>query len=306
MRYQFMKDHSEQFSITMMCRVLQVSSSGYYAWRGRSPGKRALENEVLDAAVRAMFKENDETYGSPRICRELRGLGNTCGKNRIARLMQAAGLKARSPRRFMVTTDSGHGLPIAENLLNRQFEVAAPNRAWVSDITYVWTAQGWLYLTMVMDLFSRRIIGWALSHSLHAEHVVRALRMGIASRAGEDLQGLLFHSDRGSQYASDELRQVLCDNGIAQSMSRRANCWDNAPAESFFSTLKVERIHRRHYLTTEQARVDIFQYIEVFYNRKRSHSTLGYMSPLEYERRYHYKQSDNELNNQQQQLPNAA
>ena len=286
MRYQFIDDHSGQFSITMMCRVLQVSPSGYYAWRGHVPGKRAAQNELLDVAVRALFQESDETYGSPRICRDLRLLGNTCGLNRIARLMQKAGLKARHPRRFVVTTDSEHDLPMAANILNRQFEVIAPNLVWVSDITYVWTAQGWLYLTTVMDLFSRRIIGWALSNSLHAEHVVKALEMGLSSRAGEDLQGLLFHSDRGSQYASEEFRQVLSINGITQSMSRRANCWDNAPAESFFSTLKVERIHRRRYLTKEQARVDIFHYIEVFYNRQRSHSKLGYVSPLQYERRH--------------------
>lgn len=308
MRYQFMDNHSEQFSIeqfsiTMMCRVLQVSPSGYYAWRGRVPGPRAAQNELLDVAVRSLFKESGETYGSPRICRDLRLLGNSCGVNRIARLMQAAGLKARTPRRFTVTTDSQHDLPIAENILNRQFEVAAPNLVWVSDITYVPTAQGWLYLTTVMDLFSRRIIGWALSHSLHAEHVVKALEMGLSRRSGEDLNGLLFHSDRGSQYASEEFRQVLSKNGLTQSMSRRGNCWDNAPAESFFSTLKVERIYQRHYLTKEQARVDIFHYIEVFYNRKRSHSKLGYVSPLEYERRHRLEK---EQDNQQQHLLNAA
>lgn len=303
MRYQFMDDHSAQFSISLMCRVLQVSPSGYYAWRGRVPGRRAAQNELLDVAVRAIFKESGETYGSPRICRDLRLLGNSCGVNRIARLMHQAGLKARNPRRFMVTTDSEHDLPIAGNILNRQFEVAAPNLVWVSDITYVPTVQGWLYLTTVMDLFSRRIIGWALSNSLHAEHVVKALEMGLNRRAGENLQGLLFHSDRGSQYASDEFRQVLSNNSITQSMSRRGNCWDNAPAESFFSTLKVERIHRRRYLTVEQARVDIFHYIEVFYNRKRSHSMLGYMSPLEFERRHQIKK---EQKDQQQQMLNAA
>jgi transposase InsO family protein len=297
MRYQFIDDHSEQFSITMMCRVLEVSPSGYYAWRGRVPGTRSVENELLDVAVRTLFKESGETYGSPRICRDLRLLGKSYGLNRVARLMRAVGLKARHPRRFTVTTDSDHDLPIAENILNRGFAVAAPNRVWVSDITYVPTAQGWLYLTTVLDLYSRRIIGWALSNSLHAEHVVKALKMSLRSRSGEDLQGLLFHSDRGSQYASDEFRQVLFANGITQSMSRRGNCWDNAPAESFFSTLKVERIHRRHYLTREQARVDIFHYIEVFYNRKRSHSKLGYIAPLEYERR-HQRQKEQDIQEQ--------
>lgn len=303
MRYQFMDDHSDQFSITMMGRVLQVSPSGYYAWRGRVPGKRAVENELLDVAVRTIFKQSGDTYGSPRICRDLRLLGNPCGVNRIARLMQAAGLKARHPRRFRVTTDSEHDLPIAANILNRQFAVAAPNLVWVSAITSVPTAQGWLYLTTVMDLYSRRIIGWALSDSLHAEHVGKALEMSLSSRSGEDLQGLLFHSDRGSQYASEEFRQVLSRNGITQSMSRGGNCWDNAPAESFFSTLKVERIYRRRYLTKEQARVDVFHYIEVFYNRKRSHSKLGYVSPLEYERQHRLEKKP-EI--QQQHLLNAA
>jgi putative transposase len=303
MRYQFIDDHSEQFTITMMCRVLQVSPSGYYAWRGRVPGQRAAENELLDVAVRTLFKASRETYGSPRICRKLRLQGKTCGVNRIARLMQAAGLKARHPRRFKVTTDSEHDLPIAANILNREFEVAAPNLVWVSDITYVPTGQGWLYLTMIMDLFSRQIIGWALSHSLHAEHVVKALKMALACRSGEDLSGLLFHSDRGSQYASEEFRKVLSNNDITQSMSRRANCWDNAPAESFFSTLKVERIYQRHYLTKEQARVDIFHYIEGFYNRQRIHSKLGYTSPLEYERQYRLEKDQDD---QQQKMPNAA
>lgn len=294
-----MKNYAEQFPIQRMCRVLVVSSSGYYSWRGRLPGKRAVANELLEVEVREIFKKSRETYGSPRICRELRAEGSHCGENRIAMLMRKAGIQGRPPRRFVVTTDSNHNLPVAANLLNRQFEVAAPNRVWSSDITYIRTAQGWLYLAVVIDLFSRRIVGWALNSSLHTEIVANALKMGLTSRRGEDLQGLLFHSDRGSQYASEEFRQLATNHGITLSMSRRGNCWDNAPSESFFSTLKVELIYRNDYHTTEQARLDIFNYIEVFYNRRRRHSTLDYTSPLDYERQH-------QQNEQMQPMLNAA
>ncbi len=285
MRYQFISGHSKQFPITLMCRVLGVSCSGYYAWRSRLPGQRAQENRVLDLAVRAAFKASQNRYGSPRIFRELRDEGKVRSENRVARLMRAAGLKARNPRRFVVTTDSRHGSPVAANVLNRQFQVAAPNLAWVSDITYVPTARGWLYLAVVIDLYSRRVIGWSLSNTLRAGIVVEALKMSVKNRVGQNLRGLVFHSDQGSQFVSEPLRAMVTNSGMTQSMSRRGNCWDNAPAESFFSTLKTELIYRRRYATMEQARADIFHYIEVFYNRKRRHSALDYLSPVEYERR---------------------
>jgi transposase InsO family protein len=290
MRYQFIGQHSNQFSITLMCRVLDVSSSGFYAWRTRRPSKRKAANEALEVAVRDVFKASEETYGSPRIARELRSLGETCSENRVARLMQAAGLRASAPRRFVVTTDSRHGLPIAENILNREFRVDAPNVAWVSDITYIWTAQGWLYLAIVIDLYSRRVIGWSLNNHMRAEIVVKALKMGVGNRSGQDLRGLVFHSDRGSQFASEEFRSELAQHSMTQSMSRKGNCWDNAPAESFIATLKTELIYRKRYLNADQARMDIFRYIEIFYNRKRLHSTLGYVSPAEFERRRQHKE----------------
>ena len=290
MRYQFIADHREQFPVTLMCRVLGVSCSGYYDWCGRPPSRRTVEDLALTTAIQAEFEKSRGTYGSPRILADLRELGHTYGENRVARLMRAAGLKARAARRFKVTTDSNHDLPIAANLLNREFEVEAPNTVWAGDITYVWTAQGWLYLAVVLDLYSRQVVGWSLSHSLQAEIVVNALQMGLKCRAGEDLRGMMFHSDRGSQYASDEFREVAKGNGLTLSMSRRGNCWDNAPSESFFSTLKTELIHRQAYLTTEQARLAIFEYIEVFYNRRRRHSKLGNISPVAYERRYELEQ----------------
>ncbi len=264
-----------------MCRVLKVCPSGYYAWRGRQQSPRERQSRKLLVAIKALHKQSKHTYGSPRICRALSKQGIRCSENRVARLMRAHGIRAKQTKRFKATTDSRHDLPVAENILDRQFEPEAPNQAWAADITYVWTGQGWLYLAVVMDLFSRRIVGFSMGSSLARALVIEALTMALGRR--RVAQGLLHHSDRGSQYASGEFQRVLVGAGIICSMSRRGNCWDNAPVESFFSTLKGELVHHRRYRTRAEARLDIFEYIEVWYNRKRLHSSLGYRSPAEYE-----------------------
>lgn len=264
-----------------MCRLLEVSTSGYYAWRRRPESRRARENRCLLVEIRAVFAESDETYGSPRVYRDLSARGQSCSENRVARLMRVHGIRAKQARRFRVTTDSEHEHPVAENLLERQFDVDVPNARWAADVTYVWTREGWLYVAVVMDLFSRRIVGWSMQASLARQLVIDAMHMALGQR--QPSGGLLHHSDRGCQYASGEYRQLLTDAGCTCSMSRRGNCWDNAPVESFFSTLKRERVHHRQYRTREEARQDLFHYIECWYNRKRRHSSLGYLSPAEYE-----------------------
>lgn len=287
MRYQFVAQYAGAFRVSSLCRVMQVSRSGYYAWRDRPLGVRASENTTLLGHIREVFASSQETYGSPRIHRELCQAGISCGENRVARLMRTAGIRPEPTRRFVRTTDSDHGLPLFENRLNRQFSPEAAqsvNRRWVSDITYVWTGEGWLYLAVVLDLFSRRVVGWSLSATLHKEIVLDALGMAVSlRRPGE---GLLHHSDRGSQYASGAFQDALCAAGMVCSMSRRGNCWDNAVAESFFATLKRELIHRQAFTTRESARGAVFEYIEVWYNRKRLHSSLGYLSPEAFERRH--------------------
>jgi putative transposase len=222
------------------------------------------------------------TYGSPRITQELRAQGHRVGENRIAELMKTAQIRARSARKWKATTQSAHRFPVAENTLDRQFSVDQPNRVWAGDLTYVWTAQGWLYLAVVIDLYSRAVIGWAMSDRLCADLATQALTMAVWRRKPRR-DGLLYHSDRGVQYAAREYQQLLAVHGIACSISRKANCWDNAVVESFFHTLKVELVHHRRYLTRDEARQDIFEWVEVFYNRERRHSTLGYRSPAEFE-----------------------
>ncbi len=264
-----------------MCRVLKVCPSGYYAWRVRQQSPPDRQSQKLLVAIKALHKQSKQTYGSPRICRGLSKQGIECSENRVARLMRVHGIRAKQAKRFKATTDSRHDLPVAENILDRQFEPEAPNQAWAADITYVWTGQGWLYLAVVMDLFSRRIVGFSMGRSLRRALVIEALTMALGRRRVG--QGLLHHSDRGSQYASREFQRVLVGAGIICSMSRRGNCWDNAPVESFFSTLKGELVHHRRYRSRAEAQSDIFEYIEVWYNRKRLHSSLGYRSPAEYE-----------------------
>lgn len=281
MRYRFIEDNRDEFSVAAMCRVLEVSESGYYAWRSRDESQRQGQNRKLLVEIKAIHQESDQTYGSPRVHRELKARGIQCSEKRVARLMREAGIRAKQARRFKVTTDSRHSLPVAENVLDRQFEPDQANRRWASDITYIWTQQGWLYLAVVLDLFSRRVVGWSMQPTLERTLVIDALKMALQRRCPGP--GLLHHSDRGSQYASGDYQRLLREASIICSMSRRGNCWDNAPVESFFSTLKRERVYHRRYRSRAEARADVFAYIEVWYNRKRRHSSLGYVSPSEYE-----------------------
>lgn len=242
--------------------------------------------------IKDIHEQSRQTYGSPRIHDELRDRGISCSENRVARLMQQHGIAVEKKRKFTRTTDSNHPLPIATNLLNQQFEVSSPNVVWTADITYIWTKEGWLYLAIVLDLFSRRIVGWSMAPTLERTLVIAALRMAITAR--NPAKGLIHHSDRGSQYASYDYQEILQQKGVVGSMSRRGNCYDNAPTESCFATLKRELVYRRNYLSHAQAKQDIFEYIEVWYNRQRKHTAIGYMSPVEYEQ--HWKKS----------IPNAA
>ena len=269
--------------MTLMCEALEVSRSGYYASIGRKPSKRAQENAELVAEIRDIHRSSRSTYGSPRVHFELQARDFQVGRHRVARLMRENAITARFKRPFRRTTDSAHSLSVAENHLERNFTVDGPDKAWVTDITYLWTQQGWLYLAVVIDLFSRRVIGWSMAEHLRTELVLRALSMALGQRApGPDLT---HHSDRGCQYASQAYREVLTAHGIRCSMSRKGDCWDNAVAESFFGTLKTELVHRTRWLTRLAARTAVFEYIEVFYNRQRRHSYLGYLSPVEYENR---------------------
>jgi putative transposase len=274
---------SEQsdYTVSSVCNALGVGRSGYYAWRDRSQGVRTRENERLLSEIRAIHRQYDGCYGSPRMTAELRSRGLACGEHRVARLMRQAGIRAKAPRRYRVTTDSSHSEPVAPNLLNQEFTVARPNEVWASDITYIRTGEGWLYLAVVLDLHSRLVVGWATSPRITADLTLQALHRALQRR--ELVGGPLHHSDRGKQYAAKRYRQLLADNGITCSMSRRGNCWDNAVVESFFATLKKERIHGERFATRRQAQAALFEYIEVFYNRVRRHSTLGQQSPAEFE-----------------------
>ncbi len=281
MKYAFMEEQGSAFGVEKMCRVLKVSRSGFYAWRGRGKSMRQLENERLLVEIKKAHKNSSKIYGSPRITEEVRENGIKCSRNRVARLMRRNGIAAKAKRRFKATTDSRHNLPVAKNLLNRQFRVDAPNKVWVSDITYIWTAEGWLYLAVILDLFSRKIVGWSMSDRMTQDIVINAFLQAMWRR--KPGAGLMFHSDRGSQYASGDFRRLLLEHGVIQSMSRKGNCYDNAVAESFFHTLKTEVVYHEKYLTREQARKSVFEYIELFYNRVRKHSTLGYCSPWKFE-----------------------
>ena len=269
---------------------MQVSRTGYYAWRGRKPSQRQLQNETLSDKIKVIFQESKETYGSPRIYEELKESGVVCSEKRVARLMQAQKISAVERKRFVVTTDSDHELPVAENLLARTFEAETPDTRWTADITYLWTGQGWLYLAVILDLFSRRIVGWSMSETIDRHLVISALDAAISGR--NPSEELLCHSDRGSQYASDDYQKRLKENGIVCSMSRRGNCWDNAPTESFFAGLKKEMAHRTYFATRQQAGSAVFFWIEIWYNRKRRHSALGYLSPEAFEKKYRASQSN--------------
>ena len=267
-----------------MCRQLDVSSSGYYAWKHRKPSRRARDDEVLVQKIKQVHKESRGTYGSPRVLDDLKEDGFEVGRRRVARLMKENGITGTPPKPFKRTTDSKHDLAIADNVLNREFTVEAPDTAWATDITYVRTWEGWMYLAVVIDLFSRRVVGWSMATHMRTGLVTGALTMALGRRLPR--RGMLHHSDRGSQYASHDYRDALRDNGIVCSMSGKGDCWDNAVVESFFATLKKDLIHRRPWPTVREARAAIADYIEVFYNRKRKHSTLGNVSPANYEKQF--------------------
>jgi len=276
-RYAWIEGHRDEFNVSRMCRVLSVSRSGYCQWRTRAPSERSMANALLDAQVAAIHAASKRTYGRQRIVQGLRNQGLQIGHERIRKSLHRQGLRPVYKRPYRVTTDSNHRKPLAENVLDRRFHGWEANRAWVADITYVATAEGWLYLAAVMDLASRRIVGWSMNDRIKADLVCEALRMAVWRR--KPAPGLIVHTDRGSQYASDRYRALIKDFRMIQSMSRRANCWDNAPMESFFKTLKVERIHRLRYDTRAQARLDIVDWIEGFYNLERMHSSIGYQTP---------------------------
>ena len=265
-----------------MCRVLQVSRSGYYRWLKQKPSQRQLDNQSLDAEIREIYDGSKQRYGSPKITRELRARGRRVSKNRVAKRMREAGLRSKVRRKYRVTTDSKHHFQVSPNLLERNFSAEAANKVWVSDITYLATKTGWLYLTVIIDLFSRMVVGWALSSSLSHEMVVAALKRAIRRRRPG--KGLIFHSDRGVQYACTDFRNELAKHEFIQSMSRKGDCWDNAVAESFFGIMKTELVYHERYEGHQDALHSIFEYIEAFYNRERRHSTLGYICPSEYEK----------------------
>jgi putative transposase len=282
MRFRFIEDRRADYPVRVMCRALEVSPAGYYAWRSRSESPRCVANRELVEGIKRAHRDSHGRYGSPRIHAELKAQGHSASRGRIERQMRSHGIRAimAQPRRCR-TTDSGHDFPIAPNLLGRNFSAAGRNQIWLADITYIETGQGWLYLAAVLELYSRRIVGWAMADHLRAELPLAALRMAIKEQRPDP--GLIHHSDRGVQYASAEYRQTLQTAGFLASMSRKADCYDNAPMESFFHTLKTELVHHRQFETRNEAERDIFAYIEGFYNQTRRHSAIGYISPIEME-----------------------
>jgi putative transposase len=284
MKFGFIAKHRSIWPVAWLCEALGVSRPGFHAWLNRRPGKRARDDEAIIPMVRASFVASARTYGARRVWRDVLAAGFACGLHRIERLMRAHALRAR-PRRRALPKDEGQRSTsaIAPNVLDRQFTADQPNRKWIADFTYVWTAEGWLYVAAVIDLFSRRVVGWSMKAEMNAQLVTDALMMAIWRRGKPN--ALLHHSDRGSQYASEQFQKLMSDNGVDCSMSRSGNVWDNAAMESFFSSLKTERIGRQVYRTRDAARADVFDYIERFYNTVRRHSTIGYLSPVEFERK---------------------
>ncbi len=276
-----MKNNESIYPVKKMAETFRIPRSQYYKWLNSKPCSRELRDQELLVIIKKSHEESRETYGSPRVFKDIKKKGIKTSKKRVARLMQRNDLKGAQKRKFKVTTNSDQEYPVAPNLLNRQFDVQQPNTYWVSDITYIWTMEGWLYLSVIIDLFSRMIVGWAMESHMRAELVIDSLNMAVTHRNPDD--GLIFHSDRGTQYACDDFRTALKGYEMIQSMSRKGNCWDNACAESFFATLKTEEVYRRKYKTREEARSYIFEYIAVFYNRKRQHYFLDCLNPVEYE-----------------------
>jgi putative transposase len=280
-KYAWIDGHRREFELGELCAALSVSTSGYRSWkRGGSAARKRLTDAQMLVLIRSIDRQWKNAYGSPRMVRELRDRGFPAGKQRVERLMRDNGIRARHKRRFKATTDSKHALPVASNLLDRNFQPLEPNQVWSADLTYIWTDEGWLYLAVVLDLFNREVVGWSIKPRMTADIVMDALSMAWFRR--QPAPGLMHHSDRGSQYASGAFQARLQEYGMVCSMSRKANCWDNAPTESFFNSLKNERVHGTRYDTRAAAQADLFDYIEPFYNRKRQHSTLGYVSPVKF------------------------
>jgi transposase InsO family protein len=278
MRFRQIEDQRGIWPVRIMCDALSVSASGYYAWRSRPESARKIANRGLLDDIQRVHAHHRERYGAPRIHAELRAEGQIISRKRIERVMRRHGIRARAPRRYRVcTTDSKHSLPVAANLLDQNFVAERPNQVWLADITYIPTAEGWLYLAVILDLFTRKVVGWAMRDHMRAELTIAALTMAIQRRRPGP--GLTHHSDRGSQYAAGDYRDILRAAAVTQSMSRKANCWDNAPMESFFGTLKTELVHQREYPDRDAARRDLFAYIEGYYNRQRIHSAIGYITP---------------------------
>lgn len=274
--------NSSKFSIEKMCKVFKVSRSGYYDWLDRTPSRRAIENQKIESTIKIIYQESKGRYGSPKITKELECRGMIVSRPRVARMMRSEGIKSIIQKKYRVsTTDSKHDYPVAENHLNRNFKALSTGQKWVSDITYIRTDQGWLYLTIIMDLYDRKIIGWALSNTMTTrDTILPAWKMALINRP---INGhLIFHSDRGVQYASDEFRKTLIGKPVRQSMSRKGNCWDNAVAENFFKILKSEMVNHHHFFSLLYAKNEVFEFIEIWYNRKRRHSYLGYLTPVEY------------------------
>ena len=285
MRFQFIHNHRETFDVGRMCGTLKVSRGGFYEWMKRPPSAREQENAELVCKMKLIHKKCHETYGSPRMHASLKNAnGKPYSKNRIARLMRKNGIRAKTKRKFKATTLSKHNRPVAPNLLDQNFSIDRPNAVWVSDITYVPTGEGWLYLATTLDLFSRKVVGWAMDSHMKTDLVMAALRMAIQRRAIEP--GLIHHSDRGVQYASQDFQDLLSSVGMVCSMSRKGNCYDNAVQESWYHTMKTELVHHEHFATRDEALAKIFQYIEVFYNRERLHSSLGYLAPAQFESKH--------------------
>lgn len=275
------KENINHFSVKLMCKLLSVSTSGYYDWRNRPASKRAQENVVLAAKIKAIFNEEHARAGAKRIAKRLNHEGVKVSRHRVARIMRVNGWRAKAARKFKATTNSNHKLPVAPNLLQQNFSASRPNEKWVSDITYIWTGEGWLYLAVVMDLYSRMVVGWSMSERMTSQLVMDALQMAIWRR--KKPQGVIIHSDRGSQYCSHDYQKLLAENNFICSMSKRGDCYDNASMESWNHSLKVEAIHGEKFLTRADAKNHVFEYIDVYYNRKRLHSRLGYLSPVYFE-----------------------
>jgi len=280
MKFRFISDHLETFNVGRMCMLLNVSRSGFYAWRKRPESRTSRENRALEDRIRLVHANSHGIYGAPRIHRDLNEDGVCCGKNRVARIMRNAGLRSRTRKKFKATTNSKHNLPVAPNLMNQQFSAEAADSAWVGDITYIWTDEGWLYLAVLLDLFNREVVGWSASSRMTRQLAIDALQMALGKR--EPGRDLMHHTDRGSQYASADYQTILKEHGMVCSMSRKGNCYDNAVAESFFARLKSEWVNHERYRSRSEAIESLFYYIEIFYNRKRRHSSINYATPQEY------------------------